>query len=72
MNQWMRNTSMLAAMTFAAAILPWCPVLAVSWLVIAFWLGASDWEANTDARSRHVFRANDVAIGVESVRSVKS
>lgn len=72
MNQWMRNIPLLTAMAFAAAILPWRPVVAEYWLVIAFWLAASSWEANTDARSSPVSRASYVAVRVGSMRSDKS
>src|SRR6185312_16635497 len=59
-NQWTRNTLILTAMAFAVAMLPWYPVVAVYWLVIAFWLTAGDWEANRRGRSRSEYSVNCV------------
>ncbi|HUZ03308.1 MAG TPA: hypothetical protein VMU89_23425 [Thermomicrobiaceae bacterium] len=41
MTQRMRNSLTLAAMAFAAATLPFSPVITMYWLIVAFWIAAS-------------------------------
>ena len=66
MSQRTRNTLALAAMVFAAAALPWNPVVTVYWLLTAFFVastgpGATIWSGTPRALRalRRRLRRND-------------